>query len=154
MDTVITRRRLPHVDIGCAVYFLTFRLSEHQTRPLDATERTLVVEHIRRIGPGSLMAWVVMPDHVHLLYLTTTGERLATTLQALKSASAHRLAKTHDRAAPIWQHETFDRVVRDERELVETWSYIESNPVRGGIAAAADAYQWSSASSRELPAGG
>jgi REP element-mobilizing transposase RayT len=145
MDAIVSRRRLSHIDIGGAAYFLTFRLAAGQRSPLSEVERTFVQEHIQRMGPGSLSAFVVMPDHVHLLYLSAPGEKLSRTLQALKSASAHRLARLSRREAPIWQHETFDRVIRGEREFEQTWRYIESNPVRAGLAPDAEGYRWSSA---------
>jgi REP element-mobilizing transposase RayT len=115
---------------------------------LDDAERDAVVEHLRRMGPGRLLAFVVMPDHVHLLYLTESGEVLAKTLQALKGSSAHRLAKAAGRTAPIWQRDTFDRVVRDERELLDTWRYIEANPVRRGLCEVPETFRWSSAAAR------
>jgi REP element-mobilizing transposase RayT len=97
------------------------------------------------MSPGEVKAFVVMPDHVHVLYLSAEGERLSKTLQALKSASAHRLARQPGRLAPIWQHETFDRLIRTDREFQATWRYIEANPVRQGLVQAVDAYEWSSA---------
>ena len=145
MDAVIARRRLPHIDVGSAVYFLTFRLAGGQRPPLTEAERTLVQVHLQRMGPVTVTAFVVMPDHVHLLYLSAPGEQLSKTLQALKSASAHRLARQSGRLAPIWQHETFDRLIRTDREFRATWSYIEANPVRRGLVQAVDAYEWSSA---------
>jgi REP element-mobilizing transposase RayT len=120
-----------------------------QGRSLDAGERDTVVQHLHRMRPGRLLAFVVMPDHVHLLYLTEPGEALATTLQALKGSSSHRLAKMAGRQAPIWQRDTFDRVVRDERELLDTWRYIEANPVRRSLCEVPEAYRWSSAATRE-----
>jgi putative transposase len=149
VTTGTRHRRLPHIDAGGAAYFLTFRLHASQRDPLDDAERDAVVEHLRRMRAGTLLAFVVMPDHVHLLYLTEPGEVLARTLQALKGSSAHRLAKAAGRTAPIWQRDTFDRLVRHERELLDTWRYIEANPVRRGLSESPGLYGWSSAATRE-----
>jgi putative transposase len=143
--TRIYRRRLPHIYVDGAAYFLTFRLASAQESPLAPEERHLVVEHIGRIRPGKALGFVVMPDHVHVLYQSVPGEDLTKTLQALKGTSAHSLAQSGKRRAPIWQAETFDRVIRNEDELLETWRYIEANPVRRGLAETAQESRWSSA---------
>ena len=104
-----------------------------------------MVEHIGRMGPGAVLAFVVMPDHVHLVYQSAPTEGLTRTLQALKGSSAHALTKGGNRKAPIWQTETFDRVVRNERELLETCRYVEANPVRRALVERAEEFRWSSA---------
>jgi len=141
----IYRRRLPHIYVDGAAYFLTFRLAPSQDSHLEPEERQLVVEHIGRMQPGRALAFVVMPDHVHVLYQSVTGEDLIKALQALKGASAHALAHTGTRRAPIWQVETFDRVIRNESDLLETWRYIEANPVRRALVESAEDFRWSSA---------
>ncbi len=145
MSPTIYHRRLPHIYPDGAAFFLTFRLASCQARPLAPEERGLVVEHIGRMGPGAVLAFVVMPDHVHVLYQSAPGEKLLRTLQALKGASAHTLARGESRNAPIWQEETFDRVVRSERELLDTCRYVEANPVRRGLAECVEEFRWSSA---------
>ena len=52
-------------------------------------------------------------------------------------------------SAKLWQDETYDHLIRDERELTETWRYIEGNPVRKQIAPRIADYKWSSASKTE-----
>jgi putative transposase len=141
----IYRRRLPHIYVDGAAYSLTFRLASSQDSLLEPKERDLIVDHIARMHPGRALAFVVMPDHVHLLYQSAPGEELTRTLQALKGASAHSLARAGTRHAPIWQAETFDRVIRNEDELLDTWRYIEANPVRSALVATVEEFRWSSA---------
>jgi REP element-mobilizing transposase RayT len=148
MSATIYRRRLPHIHLAGATYFLTFRLASLQVEPLTSDERDLVVAHIVVMKPGEVRAFVVMPDHVHIVYESAHDERLVATLQALKGVSAHRLVKLGRRRPPIWQGETYDHVVRTEQELLETWRYVEGNPVRRGLAEAPEVYRWSSAWNR------
>ena len=148
MKPTISRRHLPHIYVQGACYFLTFRLARTQPSPLSEAELTAVAGHIARITPGTCRAWVIMPDHVHLLYQSAVDEALSKTLKALKGSSSRTLGKLFARSAPVWQDETFDHVVRDERELIETWRYIEGNPVRKGLVAVPESYQWSSAWNR------
>ena len=147
------RRRLPHIHISGMAYFLTVRLSPSQPWLLGPEEKNALVAHIRKMAPGKCQAFVVMPDHVHILYQTAKDENLSKTLQSLKSASSHFLVKEFGRKAPVWQDETFDHLIRDERELIETWRYIEGNPVRKCIAPGIADYKWSSASRNDNKAG-
>jgi putative transposase len=89
-------------------------------------------------------AFVVMPNHVHLL--ATPAVALPKLTKSLKGITAKRanamLALTGN---PFWQEESYDHLVRDEREFVKIRSYIEGNPVRGGLVREASEYRWSSA---------
>ena len=46
---------------------------------------------------------------------------------------------------PFWQEESYDHLVRDEREFERIRFYVEHNPVRAGLVMEADQYRWSSA---------
>jgi putative transposase len=89
-------------------------------------------------------AFVVMPNHVHLL--VTAGVPLPKVTKSLKGITAKRanaiLART---GRPFWQEETCDHGVRHEREFQTIRSYIEENPVRAGLVSQASQYRWSSA---------
>ena len=45
----------------------------------------------------------------------------------------------------FWQEESYDHLVRHEREFEKIRNYIEENPVRAGLAREAREYRWSSA---------
>jgi REP-associated tyrosine transposase len=96
------------------------------------------------LGHYSLNAFVVMPNHVHLL--ATPAISLPKLTKSLKGITAKRanqmLALT---GSPFWQEESYDHFVRHEREFEKVRSYIESNPVRAGLVREASEYRWSSA---------
>jgi REP element-mobilizing transposase RayT len=91
-----------------------------------------------------LHAFVVMPNHVHLLL--SAAVPLPQLTKSLKSITAKRanlmLALT---GSPFWQEESYDHEVRDEREFERIRTYIEENPVRAGLVRQANEYTWSSA---------
>ena len=91
-----------------------------------------------------LHAFVVMPNHVHLL--ATAEAPLSKLTKSLKGITAKRgnemLALT---GKPFWQEESYDHVVRTEREFQNIRRYIEENPVRAGLVFQASEYRWSSA---------
>jgi hypothetical protein len=46
---------------------------------------------------------------------------------------------------PFWQDESYDRLIRNEKEFERTLRYIETNPVKAGLAATPEEFPWSSA---------
>ena len=89
-------------------------------------------------------AFVVMPNHVHLL--ATPAVALPKLTKSLKGITAKRanamLALT---GRPFWQEESYDHRVRHAREFEKIRNYIEGNPVRAGLVREASEYRWSSA---------
>jgi putative transposase len=96
------------------------------------------------LGHYVLHAFVVMPNHVHLL--ATPVVALPRLTKSLKGITARRantmLALT---GSSFWQEESYDHLVRHEREFEKIWNYIEGNPVRAGLVREATEYRWSSA---------
>ncbi len=126
------RRRLPHwrLDAPRIVYFATWRLAEQQSG-LSPPEREVVAGALR-FWNGTrclLSAWVVMDDHVHVVGAPLADVRLEQLLQSWKSFTAHQLA-AGGRRAPIWQDESFDRVVRNDSEMQRYVLYVCSNPLK------------------------
>ena len=93
-----------------------------------------------------LLAWVVMPNHVHVLIETLPGSPLADVIHSWKSYTAKQANKTLERTGAFWMPDYFDRYIRDEPHLVAVTNYIEQNPVKAGLVRSAGDWQWSSAS--------
>ena len=68
-----------------------------------------------------------MNDHVHVLFSPNSDHRVEEILHTWKSYTAHALQRT-GRVGPVWQDESFDRIVRTEAEFVEKEVYIRNNP--------------------------
>ncbi|MCS6952447.1 MAG: transposase [Bryobacterales bacterium] len=95
----------------------------------------------------ALHAFVVMPNHVHIL--VTPKAPLAKLLGHLKGGTARRANQLLGLTGrPFWQEESYDHWVRDQEEFERIRAYIEMNPVRAGLAGAPEDYPWSSASRR------
>lgn len=125
------RRNLPHWRLTGATYFLTWRLHQAQT-DLTPGERDRVVSALRHFDGEryTLLAYVVMNDHVHVLVRPHGGHRLEQTTHSWKSFTANRMQKESGRVGAVWQDESFDRIVRDEDEFWEKARYILDNPVK------------------------
>jgi putative transposase len=136
-ELLITRRNLPHWQIGGSTYFVTFRTKGLE---LSSPARRIVIEACRHLDAQryTLGAAVVMPDHVHLLLQPNEIEPgqwwpLATILNSIKGFTARQINGLLGRRGPVWLDERFDRIVRDEAELIEKWNYIRMNPVKKGL---------------------
>ncbi len=80
-----------------------------------------------------LSAFVIMPNHVHVLFRLGEGEDLSKLLHSWKSFSAHEINKQLNQKGPVWQDESFDRIVRDGEHFANLVQYIVRNPSRAGL---------------------
>ena len=95
----------------------------------------------------ALLAWVVMPNHVHTLIETREGFPLRRIVHSWKSYTAKAANRLLCRSGPFWYSEYFDRYIRDERHYLTAIAYIHNNPVKAGLVA--DAMDWQLSSARQ-----
>jgi REP element-mobilizing transposase RayT len=118
-------------------------------RWLEDTKVAACVAELLRIGAREmnlyeLCAWVIMPNHVHILILPTSGPRKIT--HWFKGRSAKEANLLLGRTGPFWQHESYDHFVRNEKEFCRIVKYIEQNPVSAGFVSTPERWRFSSAS--------
>jgi len=150
----ITRRHLPHWTLKGAIYFVTFRTAKGQTGMsvlLSVEEQKIILRHVID-GNGKfykLIAVMVMPDHVHIIFEPIEKYNLSRILKGIKGVSARKInlkrkekrmdsyVNTTDRnvcsTGSIWQEESYDRIIRDPDELIEKLNYMMNNPVKKGL---------------------
>jgi len=103
-----------------------------------------------------LIAFTIMPNHVHMVFSPIVGRDLsrqnvvqnkkdvdinvdlqqsivAKILRKLKGPTAFRCNKILKRSGAFWQHESYDHVVRDKEELKRIVNYILNNPVKARL---------------------
>jgi putative DNA methylase len=99
-----------------------------------------------------LLAWVVMPNHVHLLVETVEGWPLEKLMFSWKNWTAKEANKRLHRRGAFWQREFHDRYIRDGRHFAAAMQYLEQNPVKAGLCGTVEEWQWGSARRRrEIP---
>jgi REP element-mobilizing transposase RayT len=91
-----------------------------------------------------LIAWCIMPNHVHALIEIWEDWPLAGVLHSWKSFTAHHANLVLRRSGEFWFREYFDRFIRDERHLANAILYIELNPMKAGLVERAEEWRWSS----------
>lgn len=80
-----------------------------------------------------LHSWVIMPNHAHVLLSPFQDQHLPEILHSLKSYTAQQANKILNRKGQFWQHESFDRYIRNSRHYWAVVKYIENNPVKAGL---------------------
>jgi REP element-mobilizing transposase RayT len=156
--------------------------AEHAARPESDSERTAdyrkKLEALMDAGHGSsllrhpviaeaqvriwredaptrydLVAFVVMPTHVHLMIRLVEGQKLGATVRRWKLRMNNAVRHLKEAGIlsgitppyPVWHDEYFDRDIRDETHFHAAAAYIHNNPVKAGLCAVATDWPYSSA---------
>ena len=125
------------------LHFITFscyrrrQLLDPETRRLF--ERAL--ERARVVYGFFVVGYVVMPEHVHLLVSEPEKGVLAAAIQAIKQSVARRRIANH---LHFWQARYYDFNVWSERKRIEKLRYLHRNPVKRGLVARPEDWEWSS----------
>ncbi len=72
-------------------------------------------------------AWVIMPNHVHVLFSITGTFTLETIVKGWKGFTAREINRINRRRGALWQKDYFDRLVRDEAHFWRCARYIRRN---------------------------
>lgn len=110
-----------------------------------------------------LIAYNIMPNHIHLVIYpiverkasfaqireedikSDSGESLyivSKIMQDFKKYTTREANKILKRKGKFWQHESYDHVVRDQKELRRIVKYILNNPVKAGLSKNIDKWEW------------
>jgi putative transposase len=118
-----------------------------------------VLEQVRRRYHFVIVGYVVMPEHVHLLFGEPERDNPSMVMQALKQAFARRLLRKLRsqadlgqgqlwsaalEAGHIWQRRFYDFVVFSEKKRIEKLRYMHRNPVKRGLVLEPEQWAWSS----------
>jgi REP element-mobilizing transposase RayT len=81
----------------------------------------------------TLHAWCIMPNHVHVLCELFSGQKLTPIVGGWKSFTVRKINAILHRKGQVWQHESFDHLIRNEREFNRAVEYIANNPAKAGL---------------------
>ena len=111
-----------------------------------------LVEKILLGADGSdyrMEAWVVMPNHVHLV-VDVWDVPLAKLINGWKGRSSREANKLLGRRGQFWQEDYYDTLIRHEANLKVAIGYTEQNPAKAFQAKDARGWPWSSARYRDV----
>jgi putative transposase len=101
-----------------------------------------VIEQNRAKGRLSVHAFVLMPDHIHLILTPAPEVSLEKAMQYLKGGFSFQVKSNFD----VWEKSFMEHRIKDSRDLEHHRRYVEENPVRARIVVLAAEYRYSSAS--------
>lgn len=165
------RTHVRRFDVPGDAHFLTF--SCFRQLPLLSRPRTCqflidAIQISREKNPFDLWAFVIMPEHVHLIVLPRENIKIAAILSSIKQSAAKRAIRWLELNAAhflpriedcqpsgkssyrFWQRGGgYDRNLRSTRDAHEKVRYIHENPVRRGLVQRAIDWPWSSCAAWE-----
>ncbi len=103
---------------------------------------TILYEHERSCD---LKAWVVMPNHAHLLLRMRADETLGGLMKRIKGVSSRKINQHLGREGSVWQAHSFDRYIRDSEPFIKVVRSSESNPVVARLSLKPEEWRFGSA---------
>ena len=135
--------------------------SNHGPKWLNDKNIATIVKDSLHLFDGkyyNLIAYTIMPNHIHIVftpfverasarssYSTILQQKFPVTeiMRRLKGNTALQANNILKRTGTFWQHESYDHVVRDEKELKRIVNYILYNPVKAGLCSKQEDWEWS-----------
>ncbi len=88
-----------------------------------------------------LICYTIMPTHFHFAFeLLANNKGISKIMQSIKGNSSRKINKYLNTEGRLWQDESYDRLVRDDKELYFVIRYILLNSVKAGLVK--NWYEW------------
>lgn len=135
---------------GSAV-FLTQVVENRESIFKDETLLELLLEVLRKVKelhPFTMLGYVFLFDHFHLLIQLTAGDNFSQIMHSLKpnftKEYKKRLGLSASDSMKFWQKRFYDHIIRNDRDFENHLHYIHYNPVKHGYVADPRAWKHSS----------
>ena len=131
----------------------TFFITSRTQTPVFQTTRSAelfldVMQSYRRQNKFMLHAFVVMPDHFHIILTPSLDITLERSVQYVKGGFSYRAKREIGIQRELWQPKYHDRRIRDREECAALLRYLEDNPVKRRLAETPSEFPFSSANPR------
>ncbi|MGA9397226.1 MAG: transposase [Anaerolineaceae bacterium] len=125
-----------------AVTYKRHRLFDHP-RTIEILLNT--INAVKTLHPFAVLAYVIMPDHFHLLFKTPEeSPNYSPIIHSIKRNFIRNYRKTNIKdKSPIWQARFWDHVIRDDDDFKKHLDYIHWNPVKHVFVNDPIEWQWS-----------
>ncbi len=80
-----------------------------------------------------LIAWVIMPNHVHVIFRPRPGHKLSEIVHSWKSFTSKEINRLLARQGSVWMDEYYDHLIRDEKDFRNQVNYVLTNPEKAGL---------------------
>ena len=139
--------RLPRLTVPGYPHHIIQRGNNRQ--PIFSSEAdyefllALLDEHARKLGVA-VHAYVLMPNHFHLLATPESADAIPHMMQAIGRRYVRYFNQRQGRSGTLWEGRYKSTLIEAERYLLACMVYLDLNPVRAGVADDAGDYLWSS----------
>lgn len=140
--------RQPRLVVPGQLHHLLQRGNNRQAVFLDDEDRRHYLDHLReatRLHAVQVHAYVLMPNHVHLLATPAAEDSLARAMQTLGRRYVTQFNRRHQRSGTLWEGRFRTALVEAPTYFLDALVYVEQHPVRAGLAEHAADHLWSSA---------
>lgn len=128
--------RKGRISIANGVYLVTTTTAERHRLFADFSAGCAAArcfEDARLLGDARMLAWVLMPDHVHWILQLGERDELSVVASRLKSASARHANRALGRSGGVWAKAFYDHALRNEDDFQDVARYVVANPLRAGL---------------------
>jgi len=139
--------RLPRLTAPGLPHHLIQRGNNRQAIFVDDDDRVRFLGDLGELAAAmglAVHAYVLMPNHVHILATPAERDTTARVMQALGRRYVRYFNDRQRRSGTLWEGRYRSTVVETDRYLLACMRYIEMNPVRAGLAGEPARYRWSS----------
>jgi putative transposase len=139
--------RLPRIAAAGYPHHVIQRGNDRQTVFREDADYARYLGWLREVAAAhgiAVHAYVLMPNHVHLLVTPPTDAALSRAMQSLGRRYVRWFNDKYGRTGTLWEGRFRSAPIDADRYLLACSRYIELNPVRAGIAGAPEQYRWSS----------
>ena len=143
--TIRGMSRLRRIERNGRHFFVTAHVARGVS-PFTAEERNFCLTSLSKTRAKHrfhLFAYVVMPDHAHLLVQIFDSD-LPAIVRDWKRESAFAIGRARKTTGALWQARYFDFILRRARDFAEKFEYIHQNPVAAGLVERPEDWRWSS----------
>jgi putative transposase len=136
-----------YVEGGTYFFTLVTKNRKHLFQNPDLCDIFMTgVEKVKSLHPFDLIAYCLLPDHVHLLLSLPEGIMdYSNVIKEIKRYVTIRIRKHLDQKdLVIWQDRFWEHTIRDEHDMQTHYDYIHYNPVKHGYVESVDQWKWSS----------
>lgn len=145
--SILIMARLPRLVIPHQPHHIIQRGNDRQLIFRDTDDHSVFLNWLREASRQfkvAIHAYVLMPNHLHLLASPSEQEGLGRMMQWVGRYYVPYFNHKYGRVGTLWQGRYKATVIDSERYFMTCSRYIELNPVRAGIVSSPADYSWSS----------
>jgi putative transposase len=146
----------PRILVRGASYHVTARANNKQMVMRSDKTKELFIEITKRAKKKfsfEIDNFIIMGNHFHFIIRPGHRESLSRIMQWILSVFAMKYNKIHGSSGHVWGARFFSRVLNSLREFLQTFDYIDENPVEACLVPDKQEWEYSGGHFRQIGSG-